>query len=281
MLCALLVGLGLFSLTCTDKSVPTYSSPDVGTAWELRTSGTADCLNGITWNGKIFVAVGGTSIYTSKDARTWQMRLTGAPGELRAVTWSGSRFVAVGVHSILVSNDALSWSPLTFSGILNSVAASDTLAVAVGDSGLVLTSTDLHTWTKTQFTDLRLRAVIWDPAYRYRDGEVPDFTGAFVISGDQVVGLYRWPNQEKSFIRLGWNVTWTGAASIDTVVVLTTESCVGYLHGSAPVSIACNAFTYKAITRVGDSFITVSKGRPTRYNPEGQGGFQIADSQGR
>ena len=71
------------------------------------------------------------SILTSADGVTWTPRQSG--GSVNGITWDGSQFVAVGYGAVLTSPDGIAWTRQdTVNAFLNEVAASDNQRVAVG-----------------------------------------------------------------------------------------------------------------------------------------------------
>jgi hypothetical protein len=72
------------------------TSPD-GISWTSRNSGTANSINGVTWNGSEFVAVGGAgTILTSLDGISWTSRLSRTSASLSGIAWGGNIYVVVG-----------------------------------------------------------------------------------------------------------------------------------------------------------------------------------------
>jgi len=159
----------------TSTAASTEASASTSLSWTNRVGAvTGVHLNGVTWSGTQYVAVGGTQkIYTSSDGLTWTLRSSGTQ-KLNRVIWSGSQFVAVGGNpvggstTILTSPDGVSWTtqPLTgVTGSLSAVAWSGSLFVAVGSGNLgngILTSPDGTTWTAQNSTNTNyLSGVIW------------------------------------------------------------------------------------------------------------------------
>ena len=142
-------------------------------------------LNGVTWSGSQYVAVGGDPdqrrpalVVSSLDGKTWTNRPVTAKGELRGLAWSGSVFVAVGRSGlILTSSDGITWSPRTSPGgklNLHGVIWVGNQFIAVGghvtgefDSTgfggcVVLTSPNGVTWTRqTTPTVPPLHSIAW------------------------------------------------------------------------------------------------------------------------
>ena len=248
----------VFVPSCTDKSNPTYTSPAVGTDWELRAEGVASRLTGIAWNGDVFAVVGDSSVFTSADARTWQLRYGSAPGELHTVCWSGEEFIAVGDGCILVSEDGITWRLTEVGENLNGVAASDTLAVAIGDSGVVLTSHDLVTWHKENYTNSSLTAIIWDSNFVYPRY---DSCGTFVFCGEGVVARYRRLEETSQFTRIGGDYGWMGLVERGSIVVLASYFyCFGIMGTPGDTGGNCIGSKFRAITSYGRNFVAVGAG---------------------
>jgi hypothetical protein len=131
------------------------NSPDLA-AWTQQTTGPVNNLLDMVWTGDLFVAVGHTIIMTSPDGVAWTQRDQN-PGatwpnsdSLSAVAASDSVFVAVGSGgALLTSPDGLTWGPGNpgVTASLNDVIWDGTQFVATGSSNTILTSTDGVTWS--------------------------------------------------------------------------------------------------------------------------------------
>ncbi len=141
------------------------TSPD-GNRWTRRTIRTITPLEGIAWNGSLFVAVGRDGlIMTSSDAVSWSAPVsTSANGpnparerDFYAVAWSGFQWVAVGeLRDIWRSTDAMAWNTATnvpelLDGNFDSLALNDVLwtgdeFVCASGVGTVLHSFDGLAW---------------------------------------------------------------------------------------------------------------------------------------
>ena len=185
----------------TDAQILTSSD---GITWTERANPQARRLYGITWNGSIFCAVGGTAsdvyIITSPDGTTWTERTPPTTTvRLWSVTWSDSLFCAVGRASagspyILTSPDGITWTSrtTTASTDLKSVTWGNGLFVATGDAdatdGLILTSPDGITWTERDnpkaFDLTNVQAV--DNGF-YASGEADGTDGYLIFSSDGIV----------------------------------------------------------------------------------------------
>ena len=148
----------------------------------LRTSGTVDNLNSITWNGYKFIAVGGGgttlngwgTILTSTDGIVWTTQTSGIPLWLYSISCDLSKCVAVGdLGKIITSTDGITWisqAPATVS-TLYGITWNGTKFVAVGGGGTggifrtILTSADGLSWavqTATSSTASMLYGVTWN-----------------------------------------------------------------------------------------------------------------------
>jgi hypothetical protein len=134
-----------------------FTSP-LAIRWTQVDPGVAENLYGITSAPRTpeFVAVGQQAvIITSTDlGATWvdQTNITANNlYDLHGVTYGGGQFVAVGASGMLLtSTDGVNWiqpNYLTTGNDLNAVAYGDGLFVAVGDNGWTIISGDAINWT--------------------------------------------------------------------------------------------------------------------------------------
>jgi hypothetical protein len=139
-----LVGDGGHILSSVD-----YGATVAHESWSTLTPHTAALIRGVCWGGGRFVAVGGNAerrTWWSDDGLTWSDRTeSGAP--LGDCAHGGGRFVSFD-GAPLWSADGLAWSRGAGStpAHLRAIAAGDGLFVAVGDGGLVATTTDGAAW---------------------------------------------------------------------------------------------------------------------------------------
>ncbi len=113
-------------------------------------------LNGVTYDGNQFVAVGysslGTNAYVLKSANgtTWSVVNTGIKGSFNGIAAGNGILAAVGAFgNLYTSTDAQNWISLN-SGTkhtLNGIAYHDNTFVSVGEDGAVQTSPDGVAWT--------------------------------------------------------------------------------------------------------------------------------------
>jgi hypothetical protein len=123
-----------------------------GIAWETTATGlTTNTLQGIGWNGSLYVVVGGNgTVLRSPDGTNWIRGAVPAASFLSGVTAIPGGWVASGTAgAIFTSPDAVAWTPRT-SGTSNwvyRVRAFGDSVIAVGQNGLILTSPDGIAWT--------------------------------------------------------------------------------------------------------------------------------------
>lgn len=135
------------------------------------------------------VAEKGT-LYSSRDGFSWIPRESGSRMALRGVTFLGSRAVVTGESgTVLYADDPADFRPgeLTdgpTADWLEGVAASSTLAVAVGDNGAIYTSTNAISWIRVDSTvDAWLRGVAHGGGVFVAVGE----SGTILVSADGAI----------------------------------------------------------------------------------------------
>ena len=99
---------------------------------------------------KVQVAERG-QLYTSDDFLLWIPRNTGVTNSLRSTTFLGERLIVTAENGLILYADSLEeFIPVSLGTTdwLESVAASDNVAVAVGDNGSVYISSDGASWTQ-------------------------------------------------------------------------------------------------------------------------------------
>jgi len=168
-------------------------------------------LNGITWTGKMAVAVGNSGeILTSEDGIAWDKRNSGLNVALKSVTSNETTIWVVGDNgTVLASSDGATWKHIN-AGItvnLNSICWTGIELVTVGDSGAVYTTIDGVTWTKRESGTIRTLYC----AYSHN--------GTTVIAGDSATLLtsnndITWKKTEVGKKRPLHAVVWAGDAFI-------------------------------------------------------------------
>jgi hypothetical protein len=127
-----------------------FSSAD-GIAWTRQSIANRFLMN-LTWNGSLFIGVGGAvrqgSVFSSADGKSWTPVRIQVADPLRSVAWNGKHFVAVGVRGeIFTSPDGQAWTkqPSHTTRDLLRVAWNGAQFVAVG-RGVILRSADGMRW---------------------------------------------------------------------------------------------------------------------------------------
>ena len=134
-------------------AIETNEDPDAfDNVWLSRTSGTAQTLHGVAWNGARVVAVGeaGVIIASDDEGLTWYAVTSGIATDLYAVDLGDNVFIAVGALGVIrVSQTGLSWEPVDSGTFWNlwDVTVLNAEYTAVGDNDVIvvgtLTSTSL------------------------------------------------------------------------------------------------------------------------------------------
>ena len=144
----------------TNLSLEKNKKPESGMEWRRRNSEIdAQPQNlrfpKVIWGGNQFVAVGDSYdnkaiIMTSLDGENWKARYHGETS-LNEVAWNGNLYVAVGMTGvILTSGDGVSWTKRDsgVNDLLMGVTWGNNQFVVLGHGGLFLTSPDGKEWTK-------------------------------------------------------------------------------------------------------------------------------------
>lgn len=232
--------------------------------WQAQTSGTANLLNGATWNGSLFVAVGaGGTVITSPDGITWTTRTSGTANLLKAVAWNGSLFVAVGNGgTVITSPDGITWTTRTSgtANLLQAVAWNGSLFVAVGATGTIITSSNGISWTtRTSGTTNLLSGIAWSGSVWAAVGD----TGTVLTSPDGIT----WTVQTAITSQALFSVTWNGASLFvtggGTGSIFTSPNGVTWTQRTHPKGLSggnvSSVFrTARNLLSIGGSWIIVS-----------------------
>jgi hypothetical protein len=148
-----------------------YTSPN-SVSWK-KSKICENELNAVAWSGKKLVAVGNINgtVYVSKDGDKWDKVQTKTDIYLNDIIWDGNKFIAVGSLKekgiILTSTDGLNWTSQAFEAGGDSLAYNSAIAfnekkyVLVG-WGVIYTSSDCKSWTKTEIDkDQSFMDVTW------------------------------------------------------------------------------------------------------------------------
>ena len=132
--------------------------------WHAPQSSLAASYSTATGNG-MYVRVGGFSsdVFFSQNGSRWACHNSGIQNSLYSVAFGHDRFVAVGNEGVVItSTDGIHWKPskAQTDDRLRSIVFAKGRFVAVGYGGTVITSDDGLSWTKRNSkTDERLQAV--------------------------------------------------------------------------------------------------------------------------
>ena len=137
-----LLGTGSQALRATHDPVPwRWSNPQPHGGNIFATATRSNLTVQVAERGQIF---------TSEDLLFWQPRESHTARSLRGVTFFGDRILITGERGLILYADSLfdfRAVDLDTTDWLEGIAASDLLAVAVGDNGAIHTSPDGEAWT--------------------------------------------------------------------------------------------------------------------------------------
>ena len=168
------------------------TSPDA-VVWTKRNSGTGKNLFGVAWGdtgaqGGRFMAVGDSgTILTSRDAVSWVSIAAPVSSDFMTVAYGNGRFVVgggvdtpvvQGTGDLLCLSDTVDWSFRRSTGfyLVNRLTYGDSMFVAAGKFGMILTSYDGVTWRarSTTITD-DFHGVCWGNGRFFAVGPVRIF----------------------------------------------------------------------------------------------------------
>ena len=120
---------------------------------------------GLASSGSTVVQVGENGqAYATDDLMQWRPLFTGVTNMLRSATWFNSRLLITGSEGIVLYSDGLNFFPsvrLNTTDWLEGVAASASVAVAVGDNGAIYRTADGTTWERQTDAAEWLRSVTY------------------------------------------------------------------------------------------------------------------------
>jgi hypothetical protein len=125
-------------------AIETNEDPDAfDNVWLSRTSGTAQTLHGVAWNGTRVVAVGeaGVIIASDDEGLTWYAVTSGIATDLYAVDVGDNVFIAGGALGVIrVAQNGLSWEPVDSGTFWNlwDVTVLNAEYTAVGDNDVIV-----------------------------------------------------------------------------------------------------------------------------------------------
>lgn len=182
-----------------------FRSPD-GIHWEtqkLSDSGAVSCLH---WNGRELVARLGTdSLLSSIDGQTWK-RMAMTPGRaMYSLASSGGKYVAFGRADYQFSDDGKTWTYRApeITAAFRDVVWTSSRTIAVGDSGLIMSSGDGVSWKReTSGTRARLQTIAWNGSLLVAGGD----SGVVLTSRDGA----SWARQSFTVNDFLTDAVWTG-----------------------------------------------------------------------
>lgn len=183
-----------------------FRSPD-GIHWEMQKLSDSGAVSGLHWNGRELVARLGTdSLLSSIDGQTWK-RMAMTPGRaMYSLASSGGKYVAFGRADYQFSDDGKTWTyraPEITAGF-HDVVWTGSRAIAVGDSGLIMSSGDGTTWKReTSGTRVRLKTIAWNGSLLLAGGD----SGVVLTSRDGAA----WARQGFTVNDFLWDAVWTGS----------------------------------------------------------------------
>ena len=214
--------------------------------WTAASSGTADDLYGVAWNGSKFVAVGSNGstavVTTSSDGITWSATTLSNP-PMRGIAWNGSVFVAASTGgSVVTSPDGVTWTTRS-TGASNDwygVHNRSSTFYAVGQGGQIYRSND--------------NGVTWSSE---TSGTTQDI---YAVNADGTLAVAVGAN--RTILLRGEGSTWTSASS-------------GISDGKSWFGAGRNQGVYIA---VGDDYISTSSDGSTwtNYNFPGSTFYGVA-----
>jgi len=162
-----------------------------GETWEQKVIDPYINFKSVSWNGKVFVAVGSNlnstrlnqyTVFTSLDGNKWSA-VQNELGNFNEVIYGMQRFIAAGGRKISVSTNAVNWTEknIAIESELRGLACSGSVFIAVGTGGLILKSADGADWIVQEcIPTVDFNAVTWGQNKFVAVGE----NGTIAISGN-------------------------------------------------------------------------------------------------
>ncbi|HOP08448.1 MAG TPA: hypothetical protein PLF13_14340 [candidate division Zixibacteria bacterium] len=138
----------LLQVSCGDDDSTDSTSTIPGESWVIRATGTSNYLMDVACSGDHFAAVGQDGTFmTSTNGVLWEQPDSITSTYMYGVEWIEDRFVAVGDSSrIWISTDGTTWTvPDSIEedeDWMYGIGGNSEIMLAVGESGLILHSTD-------------------------------------------------------------------------------------------------------------------------------------------
>ena len=223
-----------------------------GSDWGTVHPGTnSNGLNGVTWSGTEFVAVGNSEVLKSDDGTTWTPATPPALTSLESVAWSNTlgMYAAVGLNgNIFTSATGSDWtdrSPIEHGPSYEEVIWDGPQFIAVGELGEIITSSDGVTWT-TQTSGSNLQAVIWDGKRFVAVG----YEGKVLTSSNGETWTYDSSGDGSDFLL---DIAWSGskyAVGAQTAIYMVDQS--GWSDGQwLGATSGCDGMMWSGVQYVG------------------------------
>jgi photosystem II stability/assembly factor-like uncharacterized protein len=238
------------------------SANKTDTLWQRTVSASSYDLRSVVWTGSIFMAVGqrGT-IRTSTNGINMISQSSGTSYDLYSIYWDGSRAIAAGDSGTMItSSDGVSWSDplktytkLRITDMAWNKNVNNRLYVAVGNLGLILTSTNLSDWTsiKVDGVDRDLYSITWTGSEFISVGEGNMSYCACLTSKDGK----KWTVSCAEPGNPLYSVVWTGSAVIAAGFNINKKP----LNGDWEKTYVAHCNLYSVITK-GNQLIAVGAG---------------------
>jgi uncharacterized repeat protein (TIGR02543 family) len=215
-----------------------------GVSWTIRTSGTTNYINGVSYGNGTYVAVGNSgTIVTSSDGVNWTSRTSGTTNPLSGVSYGTNTYVAVGDGgTIMTSSDGVNWA-IRMSGTTKSVYSvtyGNGTYVAVGAQEAIVTSSDGAFWTsRMSGNTVQLNSVTYGNGTYVAVG----FTGSILNSSDGV----NWINCTSGTTNILNGVSYgigTYVAVGDSGTIVTSSNGVNWTSRTSGTTVQLNSVNY-------------------------------------
>jgi hypothetical protein len=237
-----------------------------GLTWTDASSPFNLYVEGIAWNGSLWVAVASTdstvTIATSPDGIIWTPRtnpFSVRGGKACGIAWNGSLWVAVGAGSVSISTspDGIIWTGQgnPFNGGGNTIAWNGLRWVAGGyGSATIVTSSDGFSWVSVENPFNVVKGIAWNGSLFVAVGANEDETVQIATSPD---GLIWTPTFNNPFSggtghAVAWNgLRWVAVGNVYSSIIATSIDGMTWTEVANPISyingIAWNGSLWVAV----------------------------------
>lgn len=207
--------------------------------------------------GVIFIAVLMAWLTSVFAQSTWFPRTSGTTYDLHSVVWTGKKIVAVGDSGIiLTSPDGIYWTPQS-SGTtmhISTVVWTGTQLVAVGKYGTVLTSPDGIVWTARR----RTQASDYLFSATWTGTQVVAYGDSLLTSPDGIT----WTPHLMGINTYMASMVWTGSQVVGVGFnhILSSSDCKVWVSHGSPDVLNYIVWTGSQLVAVGDNILTSPDG---------------------